>query len=386
MSLPTPAHIVDWCYATIKQNVVVEALHAASSRSYARIMDFLIDQGADIEAIAITTSEIDRSPLHECVAQGNVITAELLLCNRANVNGQAPYILFEAILRRERQTAANKLAMTRLLLKWGADPTIRAENGDSALRVAVYTGCPEILALLLETEAVVDLDRFVVPWEEGSGVDALIPLMQTCLHRDSFATRLLLQKGADVNAQTCKIPGALYFAIAGPEIGSSPPDPPKDLRETMLALLEYGVDIDRGHRPGCTPLSWTLRCNNTAAMQLLFEAGADLENKGDLESVLHTFVRSDILFASWAGGQCLLSLGVDTNKLCLTDGHTPLTALCSRLPVFKGPETVGALLAYGAVIDSQNIAGDTPLFTICSNLALEPWPKAELIKSFSCRL
>ena len=90
---------------------------------------------------------------------------------------------------REHNDMPNTLAKIRLLLDHAADPGLADTNGESALHCAVRQGLYDVLAMFLERGANIE-ERF----EDET------PLMRACVLRHSDIVRLLLSKGAQVDA------------------------------------------------------------------------------------------------------------------------------------------------------------------------------------------
>jgi uncharacterized protein len=103
------------------------AIHLASFFGSKEIAQFLIQNGADVNAVAKNLMKV--MPLHSAVARSHFEIAELLVSNGAEVNavqdgGIAP--LHEAAQN-------GNLEIAKLLLKNGADVNARASDGRTAL-------------------------------------------------------------------------------------------------------------------------------------------------------------------------------------------------------------------------------------------------------------
>ena len=93
------------------------------------------------------------------------------------------------------------------------------------------------------------------------------PLHRAVRNGDTEAVRMLLEAGAEVNAQdhhdTTPLLGSVIFA------GSS--------TETLRVLLEAGAEVNAQDRFGRTPLHHAAERENVAAIRMLLEAGANPE-------------------------------------------------------------------------------------------------------------
>ena len=133
--------------------------HAAFNGHW-KVCDFLINQGADVNAIVDKTNE---TPLHNAIVKAGrpyyFYTVRLLVEKGANVNAQTiPGLETGAFMRDVRtkgETPLHRAAAyadfktIEFLLKNGADKEIKDANGDSPLTWASYHLRPgKILALL----------------------------------------------------------------------------------------------------------------------------------------------------------------------------------------------------------------------------------------------
>ncbi|MFJ8260999.1 ankyrin repeat domain-containing protein [Rummeliibacillus sp. NPDC094406] len=118
------------------------ALGLASYLGYKNIVEYLIENGADINSTAKNSMKV--MPLHSAVATKKVDIAELLLKNGAQVNakqdsGWTP--LHEAAMN-------GQLEMLQLLIRYGADNTLKKDDGETALDVALRQNHKDVAELL----------------------------------------------------------------------------------------------------------------------------------------------------------------------------------------------------------------------------------------------
>jgi len=169
-----------------------------------------------------------------------------------------------------------------------------------------------------------------------SGINADLGLGWTPLHMAAFygqseATRLLLRRGADVNAAAEDGHTPLHAAAAW----ASP--------EVAQLLLSSGSNVNARDNKGRTPLHWAVSGRQDKAVLLLQEGAevdaADQQGRTALHlAAMHGFTE---VAAS------LLAAGADT-QIRDADGHTPLD-LASLLPeTTSRKRAIGLLLARDA--------------------------------------
>lgn len=150
-----------------------------------------------------------------------------------------------------------------------------------------------------------DLDLVTTYLDEGAdielGVGTSTPLHHASESDEVEIVKLLLERGADIDAETSGQRKAISFAASGnaPEVivaleqagadllqiggewGSTPiHDAAKtNAVEAIETLLELGVDVDQLDSSKSTPLMWSVNNNNEEATQFLIEAGADVNIK-----------------------------------------------------------------------------------------------------------
>ena len=237
--------------------------------------------------------------------------------------------------------------------------------GSTMLMHAAYAGTIEMMNALIAADA---------------DVNATNDRRATALHwaiTDPAKVRLLLLKGADVNAKTVDGRTPLHLAAilpAGTPIVEMLIEAGGDVNarsivggtplftgvaanlETARLLLSKGADPNARNGLGVTPLMTAALNGGPAAIRLLLDAGADAKtrtkrgetalanaaNRGDLESV-----------------KLLLDSGADVRNVDY-NGYTPLmhAAYCDA----ASPELIRLLLARGAdvyAVGKGEVAGET---------------------------
>ncbi|XP_064416489.1 ankyrin repeat domain-containing protein 17 [Latimeria chalumnae] len=258
----------------------------AATAGHVGVVEILLDNGADIEAQSERTKD---TPLSLACSGGRQEVVELLLGRGANkehrnVSDYTPlslaasggYVNIIKILLNSgaeiNSRTGSKLgisplmlaamnghtAAVKLLLDMGSDINAQIEtNRNTALTLACFQGRTEVVSLLLDRKANV----------EHRAKTGLTPLMEAASGGYAEVGRVLLDKGADVNA---------------PPVPSS-----KDTALTIAAdkghykfcelLISRGAHIDVRNKKGNTPLWLAANGGHLDVVQLLVQAGADVD-------------------------------------------------------------------------------------------------------------
>ena len=270
------------------------SLHTAIYEDHPDIALLLLESGADPEA----RSSKNQTPL--CVASfcGHVDVARSLIDCGADLNAKSwdwtgpteeedwwtP--LHAAIYKGHRDVAL-------LLLEHGSDPEIRNSQDETALHVASYRGCADIIVPQL-------LSRGADPNAEARFFGT--PLHVSSMFGKPEIARIVLEQGVNPNALDDWGRTALHKAsgYGGPEIarillehGTNPNTPDHSGRTALhLAskntivdlLLEYGANVDARDEEGWTPLHNAARTLKLQVLVALLGRGADphaLTNNGE---------------------------------------------------------------------------------------------------------
>ncbi len=235
------------------------------------------------------------------------------------------------------------------------------------------------------------LDQKVTDQKAGVAVAdnrGITPLMYAAEVGSVDAMRLLLERGADVNAQNAFGSTALMWSVSdaakvrllldrGAQVNTAARSGRTALiiaaftnpsAEVVRLLLAKGAKVDVMDRRHVTPLNAATFGNDTATVRLLLDAGADIETPD-------TFIGLTPLMNA-AGNRnveavkLLVAKGAKVNAVSKTEGlpkiqtgtvefggWTPLLMASA----FGPPEAVKVLLDAGARIDAQDYRGFTPL-------------------------
>ncbi|XP_054431424.1 ankyrin repeat and SOCS box protein 3 isoform X2 [Pteronotus mesoamericanus] len=158
------------------------ALHFAASRGHWKIVQILLEAGADPNA---TTLE-ETTPLFLAVENGRIDVLRLLLRHGANVNGSHSMCGWNAL---HQATFQENAEIIKLLLKRGANKECQDDFGITPLFVAAQYGKLESLSILISSGANVNCQA----------LDKATPLFIAAQEGHTECVELLLSSGADPN-------------------------------------------------------------------------------------------------------------------------------------------------------------------------------------------
>lgn len=301
------------------------------------IMRFLRRAVEEMSGDVNLRNENDSTLLHlACLGTGGFLGIELLVEHGADINARESEIVGGGTPLHNLVRCNGPPHLVRYLMAHGADPTLPTidKDGTTVLHMAVLARNLEIVEALLEYEP---------PREEGKErVDVNAPdnTGETALHR-LFAwpaapeklLRLLLDRGADVNAQDRDSQAPLYEATLTGNLAAT------------RVLLEKGADVDDLENIfGRTALHEAVDTKNADIVQVLLEAGADplVQDKG---------LRNAISIAVYRKDATILKLVLDT--------------VITR--VQRASFSLSAVEAAAAGLASPDMRGDTPLHIAASH-------------------
>ncbi|MCJ1250247.1 hypothetical protein MMC30_007473 [Trapelia coarctata] len=187
--------------------------------------------------------------------------------------------------------------------------------------------------------------------DKGADIQAQDKRGQTPLHsavyeKNKAVIRLLLDKGADVDAQDKRGQTPLYSAVYG------------NNEVVIRLLLDKGADIHAQDGGGQAPLHLAVWKDNKAAIRLLLDKEADIQaqdKKG----------RTPLHLAAWGDHQVAIRLLLDKGADIQAqdkEGRTPLHLAVCR----DNKAAIRLLLEKGADINVQDEAVGTPLHSAVS--------------------
>ena len=232
----------------------VPGMHTAAYFNLTGLVATLLERGTLVDA---TTNRLSLTALHCAAIGGHVTTLRLLLDRGALID--MPYCGHTALMMAARR---GHKASVQLLLEKGADANEPKPAEMTALHIATQERYQGIVELLLD---------------KGADVNGQDCCGQTALSEAAQAgyqsiVELLLEKGADVNARDPFGDPALPVLAHRDDV-------------SMLEfLLRHGADVDARRRcDGATALHVAAKWGQKSNVQLLIDAGAELEAKASYE-------------------------------------------------------------------------------------------------------
>ena len=351
-------------------------LHAAAAKGQVIVAEFLLANGADLNA----PDGSGETPLHIAVGNGHKAMTELLLARKAepnarnnNSNGETPLM---AAARNGFKSVAE------LLLAQGAAVNARSVKGESALHLAVVSGNKTMVELLLAKQADINLktERGETPlhvavmtrqaWlvklllahkadPEVVDQDGRTPLLDAVELKQAEAAETLLSAGANSNTSSPLLP--LRQSVSFPDGNKASLENATPLllavakRDTSIAelLVKYKADVNCREANGVTPLILAATSGLTPLAEILLTNQANVnaqDNNGF--SPLHWAAQNGLVEMA----ELLLTHGADVNSRT-TSGQTPLhMAVNSRRKA-----VAELLLSKGADPNTVNREGNIPL-------------------------
>ena len=254
------------------------ALHCATNKSHADVVQVLIDAGADID----TKNEDGDSPLHCAIDSGALEVVKVLVRGVAGVrltddDGHACHIL--AASNGHTETVRYLVGLPEV------DVDSRDSNNETALHCAARELHPEVVQVLIDAGADIDAEN-----ENGDS-----PLDYVVEQRASGAlevVKMLVRAGASVT-ENYGLSIAAFFGhtetvryLAGlPEVDVNSRDNNNDTAlhyaaqqeshaEAVRVLIDAGADMDTKDDGGHSPLHFASRSGALEVVKMLVEAGA----------------------------------------------------------------------------------------------------------------
>ena len=344
----------------VKGNDGRSPLLVASQCGNPQVVKVLVKAGADV---CVTDSQ-GHTCLTTAASLGHTETMRTLLCmpevdvNRSNISGDTA--LHHAVLPKHS-------AVSKLLIDAGADIDAKAGKGRTPLHWACEVGELDIVEMLVEAGAdvcVVDDDgytclivaasfghaetvRYLVGLREvdvnHSNTEGFTPLHLAVSQKYSAVSKLLIDAGADIEAQTSRRSTPLHWACEGGELdivemlveaGADVSVVDDDGYTCLILAVDVGhtetvrtllcmteVDVNQSNAEGNTPLHFAVSQKDFAVSKVLIDAGADVEAKdsegstplhcacevGELEIVkMLVKAGADVSVVDDAGSTCLI--------------------------------------------------------------------------------
>jgi uncharacterized protein len=235
-----------------------------------------------LDRAQVNTPQADgTTALHWAVRHNDLATAGALIQAGADVKGATRYGVTPMALAATNGSAA----MIRMLLDGGADVNSANPGGETALMTAARTGSEDAVSLLLDRGANVNAK---------DALHAQTALMWAVIENHASMVKLLLSRGADINAHTTVTTPKGEYVPARPAAASGTgiirqralPTADGGMTPLLFAirdgnlemtrlLLERGADINQSSGNHTTPLIIALLNGQVGLATELLEKGAD---------------------------------------------------------------------------------------------------------------
>lgn len=304
-------------------------LHLAASKGYLSVAETLLAKGAQVNTAARDAQSNKRnSPLESAALAGFPAMMELLLAHGADLeyrdtDGSTPLIRAASW---DLPVGAVKGSCVKVLLDKGANVNAVDVHGLNALAYAVRH-FPTLVPLLLDHHAEIDarvsawIKEYQYPispgvWREDSQDGHWTVLFMAVGSGDTETTRLLLDRGANVNAKAASGITPVHLAVLQGKL------------DTLKLLLDRKADVNVRDSGGNTSLHYAVDNGRTELVEALLAAGADPNAPG------------------WTNGEA--------------QPWWPLFK-AEVLPPPVGNQIVSALLKHGADVNAKTTNGWTAL-------------------------
>jgi uncharacterized protein len=337
------------------------ALYAAAGAAELPMTQKLIAAGADPNAALVS----GETALMQAARRGNVDIVQALLAAKADPNAKEKNGSQNALMW---AVAARQSAVADALVRGGADVHGGSKSGFTPLMFAAQQGDVDSIRVLLRAGAKVD--------DRQEGAPTALVIASAMVHVD--AVNLLLDNGANPNATDWRGYNPLLLVVRDSHYGLDLAN--KDRIVTIVkSLLKHGADPNfRLKQPkaittnevsldGATPVLLAAEVNNTEAVKVLLDAGADpriTTEQGMTPLIMASGGGTDIQRARPPEERAqaidtvklLVERGVDINAV----GQYGWTAL--HQASYQGlTDVIEFLVSKGANINEMDAFGQTPL-------------------------
>ncbi|KAK6627845.1 hypothetical protein RUM44_010324 [Polyplax serrata] len=282
----------------------------AATAGHEKVVDILLNHGADIEAQSERTKD---TPLSLACSGGRYEVVELLLTKMANkehrnVSDYTPlslaasggYVNIIKLLLSHgaeiNSRTGSKLGISplmlaamnghttavRLLLDMGSDINAQIEtNRNTALTLACFQGRHEVVSLLLDRKANV----------EHRAKTGLTPLMEAASGGYVEVGRVLLDKGADVNAPPVPSSRDTALTIAAD----------KGHCRFVELLLSRNAMVEVKNKKGNSPLWLAANGGHLNVVELLYNLDADIDSQDNrkVSCLMAAFRKGHVKVVKW---------------------------------------------------------------------------------------
>ncbi|XP_012556375.1 ankyrin repeat domain-containing protein 17 isoform X1 [Hydra vulgaris] len=283
--LAATAGHVSTCHILLEHGAEIEAqsdrtkdtaLSLACSSGRQEVVELLLMSNANYEHRNVS----DYTPLSLAASGGYVGIIKLLLNHGAEINSRTGSKLGISPLMLAAMNG--HVAAVKLLLDRGSDVNAQIEtNRNTALTLACFQGRTEVVGLLLDRKANV----------EHRAKTGLTPLMEAASGGYVDVGRVLIDRGADVNAQPVPSSRDTALTIAAD----------KGHYKFVELLIIVGAAVDVRNKKGCTPLWLAANGGHIDVVTLLARDYADVnatDNRG-VSCLMAAFRKGHVKVVKW---------------------------------------------------------------------------------------
>ena len=376
----------------VNVNVTVDGqttLYAACKEGHETIVMLLLNSNADPNiANTFAMSKGYSLPIEIAVRQGNRAVCDMLLEKGAKLNQSREPLLHIACsggtdvwksAAADTKSVEHRLSTIRLLLQHEVDVNAISDKGDTALYRACKTQHLQVVQMLLEAGADVNLTssrRYPVIAAVSAGNAELIDL--------------LVQSGADVKCSNSNNETCLHVVINGYSLTTASQKPADsatrlDVANIVKSLLECGVDINARCSQNETALYRASKAGCEDIVRVLIEAGVEINGSSSrsplyaaceqgytqiVDLLLHHGADSNLSSVSSERSSRLMPLPV-VFVLGLEEREATFGSLPIWCALQKGyTDIIHLLLKHGADVNKQDISGKSAVtyFIDCTRL------------------
>ncbi|KAL1505978.1 hypothetical protein ABEB36_005419 [Hypothenemus hampei] len=251
-------------------------LSLACSGGRYEVVELLLNRNANKEHRNVS----DYTPLSLAASGGYVNIIKLLLSHGAEINSRTGSKLGISPLMLAAMNG--HVAAVKLLLDMGSDINAQIEtNRNTALTLACFQGRHEVVHLLLERKANV----------EHRAKTGLTPLMEAASGGYVEVGRVLLDKGADVNATPVPSSRDTALTIAAD----------KGHVKFVELLLDRGAQVEVKNKKGNSPLWLAANGGHLPVIEMLYAHNADIDSQDNrkVSCLMAAFRKGHVRVVKW---------------------------------------------------------------------------------------
>jgi ankyrin repeat protein/flagellar biosynthesis protein FliQ len=295
-----------------------------------------LDKGANVN----TVDAMGKTPLMLASEKGDLKLVHQIMSDSPDINrvSRQGYSALMYALATDQETVnrVEKKAIAELLLSRGSRPDIIAEDCYTPLKLAALSGETSLVQQLLNAGAKINIPED----QKSQYCSAGSPLMEAAKGGNNPIIKILLAKGADINAaklvpQMSSSQGytALMYAVEAKK------------PQTASYLIERGANVNVSVFQGITPLILAAQKGDIELVKVLLKAGANPSQ----ESIQHETPLSE---AACVGNMDLINRLIAAGAKIDPKGLSGKKALWAAI-FGENPEIVKLFIQHGVDVNSQ---------------------------------